>query len=113
MSDVTYTFKAEPGEKEKLAPQARIVLNHIKAAGTSGVTRDKLVAALEKDATAGTLETRQDVRKILGFYQPRMVEAGLIDVTKPAKAPKEPKAKAEPKQKTVAEAKPKAQPVSA
>lgn len=102
----TYTFVKNPGEKEKLAPQARIILGHIEAAGKAGIERKALCELLDADVKAGKLETRQETSKLVGFYQKPMEEAGLINIER-VKA--EPKPKAEPKakgeKKTVAKAK--------
>lgn len=87
----TYKFVKNPGEKEKLAPQARIILGHIEAAGKEGIQRDKLVTKLDADVKAGKLETRQETAKLVGFYQKPMEEAGYLTIER---APKEPKEKA-------------------
>jgi hypothetical protein len=121
MSEATYKFVKEPGEKEKLAPQARVILAHIKSAGSAGIGRAKLLEHIEKELKSGELkESKQTAEKLVGFYQARLHEDGFIVFTKAVKepkAPKEPKVKAEkaaPKAKTVADVKeaPKAVPAA-
>lgn len=96
MSNV-YKFVKNPGEKEKLAPQARTILGHIEAAGANGINRDQLKAKLDADVKSGKLETRQDTSKLIGFYQGRMVEDGFITMTKLPKEVKEKPVKGEAK----------------
>lgn len=101
----TYIFKRDLAEKEKLAPQAQVILGHVKNAGDAGIERAELMKHLDRELKEGALkDSRQTAGKILGFYQGRMAESGLIDMVKVAekKAPKAPKEKAA---KTVAEVK--------
>jgi len=109
----TYIFKRDLAEKEKLAPQAQVVLGHIKNAGSAGIERVQLMEHLTQEFKDGALkDSCQTPGKILGFYQGRMAESGLIDVVKVAekKASKEKAAPKEKAAKTVAETK---QPVAA
>lgn len=64
-------------EGDKLAPQARVIVNVLAENDTSGtgVTRDDLVTAL-----VGKLNTRQPEARILTYYQKTLVEAGYIKV---------------------------------
>lgn len=82
-------FKAlrELKEDEKLAPQARtIMITLIKMAGLNKlVDKEKLEAQLKED---DSLHTRQPEARVIGYYQPKLVEAGLIEVVKPVREAK-------------------------
>lgn len=70
-------FKAnEPQPEEKVAPQAKAIANIVAAAGTKGITREKLVKEME-----GVVQTRQPQARILSYYQKTLVEKGFFTVT--------------------------------
>lgn len=73
-------------EDEKLAPQAKVIVETVRqAVDVDGVIdREDLVAKL---TDSGELNTRQDVGRVVAFYTPRLVEAGLIEVIKHAPDP--------------------------
>jgi hypothetical protein len=85
-------------EEDKLPPQAKIIVNTIisKVGQGNDIELDALVEELKAN---GELNTRQDVKRIIGFYRPKLEAAGLIQTTKPAREPKPAKAR-EPKEKT-------------
>jgi hypothetical protein len=70
---------------DKQSPQAVTIVNTIIAKVGLGnpIDRAALVAELE---SAGTLNTRQDVGRVVSYYQPRLQEAGLLEVTKESEA---------------------------
>lgn len=59
----------------KLAAQAQIILNHIRAAGPNGIGKKALVEALAKDPT---FVTRQPVERVLTYYQRPLIDANLV-----------------------------------
>lgn len=59
----------------KLAPQAQLIMKHVKAAGDEGITREDLCKALTSDAE---FTTRQPVERIVGYYQRPLVENGFL-----------------------------------
>lgn len=84
---VNDTFRAvfengKPVEpKEKLAPQAMVILNGVRAAGKSGVKRSELI----KNIT-GVLVTKQPVGRIISYYQKELVASGALTLEKSADA---------------------------
>lgn len=70
------TFKHLKGvsEGEKLAPQARVIVN-VLADHPKGLTREDLCKALE-----GKLVTRQPIGRIVTYYQKNLVERGYISI---------------------------------
>jgi hypothetical protein len=63
---------------KKIAPQARVIINAIEAAGQGGITRADLVANLK-----GVLQTRQPEGRILSYYQKLITETEkLVTLTK-------------------------------
>lgn len=66
-------------EDEKMAPQAKVICDVL--VNTVGVNKPLERQALIK-ALDGKLETRQDIGRIVSFYQNRLVEAGLIAIEK-------------------------------
>ena len=71
----TYEFVKDPGEADKLAPQAKIIVEEIKKAGK--VDRAGLVKALQANTN---FKTRQPVERIVTYYQKDLEKAGLIKV---------------------------------
>lgn len=95
----TFTLVRELSDKDKCPPQAKTIVNAVKALG-GAATREQIVASLK---APGVVETTQSVERIFGFYRPRLTDMGVLkeEVTtttvevpvaeKPAKAPKAPK----------------------
>jgi hypothetical protein len=95
-----YVLTKEVGANDKCPPQAKLILDTIKAAGGK-MTREDLIKDLKRPVEEGGLKTNQTAERILGFYKPRLTEMGVlkeetetseIEVEvedKPAKAPKE------------------------
>ena len=69
-----FTFVKQVGKDEKLAPQARVIVNTIETIKTAD--REALVKALD-----GKLQTRQPIGRILSYYQKSLVEAGYLTIT--------------------------------
>lgn len=81
-------------DEDKLAPQCKVVLDVLKAkAGglKKPLERQDLIKAI---TDSGKLTTRQDVGRVISFYQPRLIEDGIIDVVKVQDEVKEKPAKA-------------------
>lgn len=78
-------FVREIAEDEKLAPQARaIVESVIETHGlNTEVTVDQITAAMD-----GNITTRQPLPRIFGYYAPKLEEAGLIAVERTEAAAK-------------------------
>lgn len=70
---------------EKHSPQALTILNTItaKVGLNQPIDRSDVVAELE---SSGALNTRQDVGRVISYYQPRLQAAGLLEVTKESEA---------------------------
>lgn len=67
-----------PTADDKLSPQARTCVDVMfQEFGDKKIERKDAVAAIAK---SGKLTTRQDPARVLGFYQPRLVEAGLVEL---------------------------------
>lgn len=68
----------EKKEGEKALPkQAAQIVDIIAAAGEEGIERATLLEAMKP-----VIETRQPIERILGFYQPRLLEENYISVIK-------------------------------
>lgn len=82
---VTRALVTEGENKDKQSPQAVAIVETIIAKVGVGkpIDRADLVKELE---SSGKLNTRQDVGRVVSYYQPRMQEAGLITVTKESEA---------------------------
>lgn len=66
---------------EKLSPQAKVI--HETLLEKAGLKKDiDRVDLVKEIKSAGTLETRQDVGRVVSYYMPRLVDQGLIEVTK-------------------------------
>ena len=79
---VTISLLRDPTDADKIAPQAKTILAVLKekAGGKNkAVARQDLIQAI---TDSKKLETRQDVGRVLSFYQPKLVEDGLIEVKK-------------------------------
>jgi hypothetical protein len=70
-----FTFVKEPTEGQKFAPQAKLILKHIQAVGADGITRKDLVTSLAGDAE---FKTKQPIERIIGYYQPDLLNAGVV-----------------------------------
>jgi hypothetical protein len=70
----TFKFVKPVAEGEKLAPQARVIVN-VLADHKNGLTREDLSKALE-----GKLQTRQPIGRIVTYYQKTLVERGYITI---------------------------------
>lgn len=70
----TFKFVKAVGEGEKLAPQARVIVN-VLADHKNGLVREDLSKALE-----GKLVTRQPVGRIVTYYQKLLCERGYITI---------------------------------
>jgi hypothetical protein len=68
-----YEFVKAPGEGDKLAPQARLIVSEIEKAGT--IDRATLCKNL---AANGDFKTRQPVERIVTYYQKDLEAAGFI-----------------------------------
>jgi hypothetical protein len=78
-----FTYVGEP--KEKVAPQAMVIIATIKAAGKKGINRDELVQALSQQVDGKpVLVTKQPVSRILSYYQKLIVNVGAVEVAKAA-----------------------------
>lgn len=75
----------DPTPDKKIAPQAAVIVNIVKAAGKNGITRGELVKSME-----GVVQTRQPQERIFAYYQKMLVEDGFLTVI-----PGEPEAAAE------------------
>jgi hypothetical protein len=67
---------------KKVAPQAQVLINTIRAAGKEGVKRAQLVQNLK-----GVLTTRQPEGRILSYYQKLLTESGAVEIVKAPVAP--------------------------
>lgn len=70
----TYTFVTDYPEG-KGAPQARQILEIVKAGGSAGVSRADVVATMKT-----TIVTKMNHSKLLSFYGTRMVQDGVVAV---------------------------------
>lgn len=79
------TFLREIEEDEKLAPQARgIIESVVEAHGLNvAVTPEQISAAME-----GNVTTRQPLERIFGYYAPKLETDGFISVERAEAAPK-------------------------
>jgi hypothetical protein len=62
---------------EKIAPQARVIIETIKNFGEA-VDRTAVVSALESNKL---LNTKQDVSKVFTFFRPQLVASGILKET--------------------------------
>ena len=72
-----FVFQNDLAEGQKFAPQARLIVKHVKAHNT--ITRDQLCEELSKDPD---FKTKQPVGRIVSYYQKDLVNAGLFTVEK-------------------------------
>ena len=72
-----FVFQKGLAEGQKFAPQALLIVKHVKAHNT--ITRDQLCEELSKDPE---FKTKQPVGRIVSYYQKDLVNAGLFTVEK-------------------------------
>lgn len=85
----------KPTDEDKLGPQIKACANAVVATVEGGeagkrVERKTVIEHLTK---GGELTTRQDPARILSFYQPQLVEKGIIAIEKEAEPKPEKPAK--------------------
>jgi hypothetical protein len=91
-----YTVNRELAAEEKQPPQAKAIIAAIvgKVGVGNPLDRKDLIAEL---TASGVLNTRQDVGRVVAFYQPRLTESGILGVTKESEAADEEAAEAKAK----------------
>lgn len=72
-----FIFQKDLAEGQKFAPQALLIVKHIKAHNT--ITREQLCEELSKDPE---FKTKQPVGRIVSYYQKDLVNAGLFTIEK-------------------------------
>ena len=72
-----FVFQKDLAEGQKFAPQALLIVKHVKAHNT--ITRDQLCEELSKDPE---FKTKQPVGRIVSYYQKDLVNAGLFTIEK-------------------------------
>ena len=72
-----FVFQKDLAEGQKFAPQALLIVKHVKAHNT--ITRDQLCEELSKDPE---FKTKQPVGRIVSYYQQDLVNAGLFTIEK-------------------------------
>lgn len=99
-----FKYKRGPKRDETVPTQQLVILEVIKQAGASGITRADLLKELKT-----ALKTTQTPERILSFYRGPLVSGGFVTITKDETKP-EPKAKkaAAKKKKAAPKAKKKA-----
>lgn len=110
----TYVHVRDLNENEKCAPQAKIILQVIKAAGEAGIERKALIETLGS-MVGTTLTTTQGVDRIFGFYRKPLLASGVIsevvtEVEKPKAEESAEGAEAPAKKKRAPKPKPEAPP---
>ena len=70
-----FKFVKPVAEGDKLAPQARVIVNVLSEHKENGLKRDDLVTAL-----VGKLNTRQPESRILTYYQKALAVGGYIQI---------------------------------
>jgi len=72
-----YAVLKDVGQNDKCPPQARLIVDTIKAAG-GRVEREALLELLKRPPEQGGLKTNQTAERILGFYKPKLTETGVL-----------------------------------
>ena len=80
VKEVSYSIKKQPDPNQKCPPQAKLIIDILSAQPDTLASRDELLALLGRPAAEGGLTTTQTPAKILGFYQPKLVEQGILEV---------------------------------
>jgi hypothetical protein len=70
-----FKFANDPAAGTRIAPQAALIVKHVKAAGGDGVDKATLVSLLSADPD---FKTRQPVERIIGYYQRPLIDAGVL-----------------------------------
>ena len=87
-------LKRAKKEDDKFGPQVQACYNAISTAVDGKVgERAERKTVIEKLTAGSDLVTRQDPARILSFYQPKLVEAGVIEIVKEAEPKPEKPAK--------------------
>lgn len=77
----TLKRKHDSGKDKKLSPQSQVIYDILVSHGVGKViTRGSLVAELAGSVKSGKLTTRQDPARILAFYQPQLIKAGILSL---------------------------------
>jgi len=82
---VTRAIATEGENADKLSPQAVAIVETIVAKAGMNIPLDR-AALVEELTSSGKLNTRQDVGRVVSYYQPRLQEAGILTVTKESEA---------------------------
>ena len=78
---------------KKLSPQSQVIYELLVSHGVGKVmTRGSLVTALTNAVATGKLTTKQDPARILAFYQPQLIKAGILGLEQVKVEKKEKKA---------------------
>lgn len=103
MAKQNITLTRELTADDKLAPQARVIVDTImESAGVgNAMDRDDLVAKLIE---GGRLNTRQEPMRIVAYYVPRLKESGLIEAETIKSEASEADGEAKPKRQRKAKA---------
>jgi hypothetical protein len=64
-------------EGEKCPPQSRLIVETVQKAGGK-ITRDELLRLLRRPVEEGGMKATQPIERVLGFYRPRLKEAGIL-----------------------------------
>ena len=72
-----YSVLKDVGPSDKCPPQARLLVDTIKAAG-GRIEREELLTLLTRPPEQGGLKTNQTAARILGFYKPKLTEMGVL-----------------------------------
>ncbi len=76
-------------EDEKLAPQQKVIYDHLLAFGVGKeIDRETLVKNVEDSKK---IETRQTVERVVAYYIQDFKKKGMVETIKPEPAPKEEK----------------------
>jgi len=88
-------LKRAPKDDDKLGPQIKACANAVVASVKDGKPgeRAERKTVIETLTKSSELTTRQDPARILSFYQPQLVEKGIIEIVKEAEPKPEKPAK--------------------
>ena len=73
----SYVLLKEVEASDKCPPQARLIVDTIKAAGGT-IGREDLLKLLQRPPAEGGLTTNQTAERILGFYRPKLTAMGVL-----------------------------------
>jgi hypothetical protein len=93
-----YSILKKLEENTKCPPQSKLIIDTITAAGGK-MEREALLAQLKRPPEQGGLKTNQTAERILGFYRPKLMQAGILKEDKvttevEVEVPDKPKAEA-------------------